>query len=165
LPPHWRTLYWALAAWSVGVTVTLEDSPADLVLTDDVSLPTDGAPMVLVTLAALARSASPPVPAGVMDEAGELATYADQFSPWDAPAPGQLALEAPGSRWTYADIVPASAWAAGTRLHSGTDDVARVLVDALAVWAVDGSLVLSRGPVPAAGREARCAAEGVTLER
>lgn len=165
LPPHWRTLYWALAAWSVGATVTLEGGPADLVLTDDVSLPTDGAPMVLVTLAALARSASAPVPAGVMDEAGELATYADQFSPWDSPASSQAALEAPGSTWTFGDVVPASAWPTGTRLHSGADDVAQVLLDALAAWAVDGSLVLSRGPAPAAGREARYAAEGVTVQR
>ncbi len=25
LPPHWRSLYWALAVWSVGATVVLDD--------------------------------------------------------------------------------------------------------------------------------------------
>jgi uncharacterized protein (TIGR03089 family) len=164
LPPHWRTVYWALATWSVGATVTLDSAAADLVLTDDVSLPTDGAPMVLVTLAALARAASPAVPTGVMDEAAELATYADQFSSWDAPDPGQVALVAGGSQWTFEEVVQAPGWPAGTRLHSGTDDVGRLLRDALAVWAVDGSLVLSRGPARTGGREARLAAEGVTLE-
>ena len=165
LPSHWRTLYWALATWSVGATVTLDDGPADLVVTDDRSLPRDGAPMVLVTLAALARAASAAAPVGVMDEAGELATYADQFSPWDAPGSGQVALEAGGTKWTFDEVVPTPGWPPGTRLHSGTDEVGRLLLDALAVWAVDGSLVLSRGPVPATGRAARYAAEGVTLER
>jgi uncharacterized protein (TIGR03089 family) len=165
LPPHWRTLYWALATWSVGATVTLDAAPADLVLTDDMALSTDGAPMVLVTLAALARTASPAPPPGVMDEAGELATYADQFSPWDAPDPAQVALVAGSSQWTFGEVVPVPGWPAATRLHSGSDDVGRVLRDGLAVWAVDGSLVLSRGPAPTGGREARLAAEGVTLAR
>ena len=35
LPPHWRSLYWALAVWSVGATVVLDDGDADLVVTDD----------------------------------------------------------------------------------------------------------------------------------
>jgi uncharacterized protein (TIGR03089 family) len=165
LPSHWRTLYWALATWSVGATVTLDSGPADLVLTDDGSLPTDGAPLVLVTLAALARAASPTAPPGVMDEAAELATYADQFSPWDAPDAGQVALEVDGARWTFEEVVSTPGWPAGTRLHSGTDDVSRLLLDALAVWGVDGSLVLSRGPAPSGGRESRLSAEGVTLER
>ena len=40
---------------------------------------------VLVTLAALARSAGAPVPAGVVDEARELATHGDVFDAWDEP--------------------------------------------------------------------------------
>ena len=27
LPPHWRTLYWAFAAWSVGACVEVPDAP------------------------------------------------------------------------------------------------------------------------------------------
>ena len=38
LPPHWRTLYWAFAAWSVGACVDVRDddgSGADVLVTDD----------------------------------------------------------------------------------------------------------------------------------
>ncbi|HEV7173671.1 TIGR03089 family protein, partial [Pedococcus sp.] len=88
LPPHWRSLYWALAVWSVGATVVLDDGPHDLLVTDEPALlDPRTTPAVLVTLAALARSAPGAVPAGAMDEARELATYADQLSPWDEPAP------------------------------------------------------------------------------
>ena len=62
-------------------------------------------------------------------------------------------------------MVPQRDWPAGTRLHTGTHQLADFLRDALAAWAVDGSVVLSRGPGDAAQRQARMAAEGVTLER
>ena len=81
LPPHWRTLYWALAVWSVGGCVevperrtgdaggapTEPDDPddvaargADLVVTDAVDVASGADESVLVTLAALARSALGP---------------------------------------------------------------------------------------------------------
>jgi hypothetical protein len=49
-------------------------------------------------------------------------------------------------------------------VHTADDTLAEVLATALAAWAVDGSLVLSRGPAPEGGRAARLASEGVTLE-
>ena len=33
LPAHWRSLYWALAVWSVGATVLLDADLGDLVVT------------------------------------------------------------------------------------------------------------------------------------
>ena len=148
LPPHWRALYWALAVWSVGGCVAADDAEADLLVSDDPALVSaaDG-PAVLVTLAGLARGSTVAVPAGVMDEARELATYAD------------------GATTAYGSVVPHRDWPAGTRLHTGTHQLADFLRDALAAWAVDGSVVLSRGPGDAAQRQARMAAEGVTLER
>ena len=47
---------------------------------------------VLVTLAALARSAGPRCPPGVVDEARELATHGDVFDAWDEPDGGDPAL-------------------------------------------------------------------------
>lgn len=166
LPPHWRALYWALAAWSVGATVTLDEGPADLVVTDDASVAeaAGSTPTVLVTLAALARSASGAVPEGALDEARELATYADQFSAWDEPGGDDVALRAGGADAAYDTVVPREDWAAGVRLHTGSGDLAEVLRTTLAAWALDGSVVLSRGPAPAEGRDARLAAEGVTLD-
>ena len=167
LPPHWRALYWALAVWSVGGCVASDDGEdADLLVTDDPELAAsaDG-PAVLVTLAGLARAANGPVPTGVMDEARELATYPDQFAPWEEPADDDPALRADGATTAYGSVVPQRDWPAGTRLHTGTDRLLDFLLDALAVWSVDGSVVLSRGPGDEAVRRARMAAEGVTLER
>ena len=165
LPPHWRSLYWALAVWSVGATVVLDDGPSDLVVTDDVAVAaTSSGPRVLVTLAALARGAAAPPPPDVMDEARELSTYADQFSPWEEPAPSDVALRDGASTTAYETVVPQGDWADGSRVHTADGDLGQVLATALAAWAVDGSLVLSRGPGPEGGRAARLAAEGVTRE-
>jgi uncharacterized protein (TIGR03089 family) len=165
LPPHWRSLYWALAVWSVGATVVLDDSHADLVVTDDVELAAASTvPTVLVTLAALARGAGAPVPPGAMDEARELATYADQFSPWDEASPSDAALRDGGTDTAYEGVVPQRDWAHGVRVHTSGTALGSFLGTTLAAWAADGSVVLSRGPEGASGRAARLTSEGVTLE-
>ena len=165
LPPHWRSLYWALAVWSVGATVVLDDGPADLVVTDDVGVAAESTvPTVLVTLAALARGAGAPVPSGAMDEARELATYADQFSPWEEPTPSAVALRDVGMEAAYEGVVPQRDWARGVRVHTSEPTLGHYLLTTLAAWAADGSIVLSRGPEGAVGRVARLTSEGVTLE-
>jgi uncharacterized protein (TIGR03089 family) len=163
LPPHWRTLYWALATWSIGATVVLDDEPTDLLVTDERSRLEDSTPAVLVTLAGLARSAPDAVPPGAMDEARELSTYADQFAAWDEPAPNDVALRACGENTAYGAVVPQRDWPRGVRLHTPTSDTSALLADALGAWALDGSLVLSRGPAADGGRAARLESEGVTV--
>jgi len=163
LPPHWRTLYWALATWSIGATVVLDDEPTDLLVTDERSRLEDSTPAVLVTLAGLARSAPDAVPPGAMDEARELSTYADQFAAWEEPAPNDPALRAGGEDTAYGAVVPQRDWPRGVRLHTPTSDTSALLADALGAWALDGSLVLSRGPAPDGGRAARLESEGVTV--
>jgi uncharacterized protein (TIGR03089 family) len=165
LPPHWRALYWALATWSVGATVVLDDEPADLLVTDDpAALEAVQGPAVLVTLAALARCAPGAVPPGVMDEARELSTHADQFTAWDEPAGTDPALRVGGAETAYDSVVPQRDWPRGARVHTAPGSVGGLLGDALGAWAVDGSVVLSRGPAPAGGRAARLRAEGVSLD-
>lgn len=164
LPPHWRSLYWALAVWSVGGCVLLDDgADVDLTVSDDPAVVTeaDGA-SVLVTLAALARSTAVPLPAGVMDEARELSTYADQFSPWAAVDPRDPALRAEGELTAYESVVPQANWPEGVRVHTGSPHLHAVLQDALAAWALGGSIVLSRGSNPSM-LEHRLRSEGVTL--
>ena len=174
LPPHWRTLYWALAAWSVGAAVEVPPRrspdagaadgtpPADVLVTDDPVAAGDGGAdaVVLVTLAALARSASVPVPAGVVDEARELSTHGDVFDPWDEPPPGAVAVISGGARTAYEDVVPSTG--TGGRVHTGTTDTAAFLRTALAAWAGDGSVVLTRGAPDPEVLAARLASEGVT---
>ncbi|MDF2146457.1 TIGR03089 family protein [Knoellia sp. p5-6-4] len=164
LPPHWRALYWALAVWSVGGCVSLEDGDADLTVTDDPEVAGDATAAVLVTLPALARSAPGGAPAGVVDEARELPSFGDQFVAWEEPSADDAALRTSAGTTAYGAIVPGRDWPVGTRLHTRSTDLEPVLRDALAVWAVDGSLVLSRGPAAAERDQARLEAEGVTRE-
>jgi uncharacterized protein (TIGR03089 family) len=166
LPPHWRSLYWALAVWSVGACVSLDDADADVTVSDDAALVGDAAgDAALVTLPALARSAPDGVPAGAMDEARELSTHGDQFTAWDTPTPESPALLAAGEHTAYESVVPQRDWPQGVRLHTGSGDLRDVLLDALGAWALDGSIVLSRGASDAATFAPRLASEGVTLER
>ncbi len=106
LPPHWRALYWAFAVWSVGGTVECAGNSApDLLICDDpdlaATLEQPPGDVVLVTLAALARVHPGPLPAGVMDEARELATYGDQFSARTDPTLDDVALVTDRGRTAY----------------------------------------------------------------
>ena len=160
LPPHWRTLYWALATWSVGATVDLRpDAGADVVVTDDPVRCDDAPAAVLVTLAALARSAAGSVPAGAVDEARELATHPDVFDAWDAPGGDDAALVTPDGATTFEELVPE---AAPGRWHTDTPDAGEFLRTVLAAWAGDGSVVLTRGGPHPDVLERRLASEGVT---
>lgn len=174
LPPHWRTLYWAFAVWSVGACVDVPGSRGgyagsraepppgrvDVVVTDDPRAAEGAAPLVLVTLAGLARTASVAVPAGAVDEARELATHGDVFEPWDVPEDDEPALRADGEDTAYADLVAGADSA--DRVHTETTDTAAFLRLALGVLAADGSLVLSRGTPSPEVLAARLHAEGVT---
>lgn len=161
LPPHWRTAYWALATWSVGGTVSLDaGDTADLIVTTDRdAAAAAGSPAVLVTLAGLARAAAVPVPEGVMDEARELSTHGDQFAAWEEPDDGDPALVAGGERTAYADLVEPQGGTAERR-HLTTTSTADFLRACLALWAADGSVVLSRGEAPADVLAERSRVEG-----
>ncbi|GAA4109993.1 TIGR03089 family protein [Knoellia locipacati] len=163
LPPHWRTAYWALATWSVGGAVAVGDTGgADLLVTTDPgAAATSDSPAVLVTLAGLARSAAVPVPPGVMDEARELSTHGDQFAAWEEPADDDPALVHAGGRTAYAALV-SPAGTQGERRHLTTTDTADFLATCLALWASDGSVVLSRGEAPADVLVERSRVEGAT---
>ena len=171
LPPHWRALYWAFAVWSVGATVDLAGSRTpDLLICDDpdaiaAALARTPGEVVLVTLGALARAHRGPVPAGVMDEAREIATYGDQFVALADPAPDDLALITDRAQVPYRSVVPAPHWPPSARV-SLAGDLSQVLESTLAAWAVDGSVVLARNGLHAGGepQPERLASERVTLD-
>ncbi len=170
LPPHWRSVYWALATWSVGATVVVGpapdgDEPDLLVTTDPSAAGAAECAAVLVTLAALARQSPDAAAAGAaMDEARELSTYGDQFAAWDEPEDGQPALRAEDTDTAYAHVVADRGWEPGVRVHLDGTDLAAVLTAALTAWSVDGSVVLTRGPLTEDARAHRLVTEGVTLQ-
>lgn len=179
LPPHWRSVYWAFATWAVGGClvltgpgeVTVTDDP-DVTVTDDPGvLAGQGAgtgtghagPAVLVTLAALARSAPVAPPADAMDEARELAAYADQLVPFAEPTQDDPALVVDGVSTAYGSLLDLPAMPERVRVHTATTDLPAFLRALLGAWAADGSVVLSRG-ADGADLSARLASEGVTLD-
>lgn len=173
LAPHWRSLYWALATWSVGGGLVLGPPDADAPDPDEVLLVTDDPahltvrPAVLVTRASLARSAGVAVPEGVVDEAAELSTFGDDFAPWAVPGPDDPALAAGDTAATHGEVValaredhPGLAEGARLQLVAPTDE--QLLRGALAAWSVGGSLVVHVGEPDPAAVARRAADEGVT---
>lgn len=167
LRPHWRLLYWAWAVWSVGAVVDLDGGAgADLVVTDDPDrLPDDG-PAVLVTRAALARRTDHDLPDGVMDEAADLSTFGDLFSPWAEPEDDDIALRLAGEETGYGELVAVARAGAtsppGSRVQLVDPSAEALLRTALAVWADGGSLVVHLGQTDEATLDRRARTEGVT---
>jgi uncharacterized protein (TIGR03089 family) len=166
LPAHWRSLYWALATWSVGATVVVGSAAAgaDVLVTDSPAAAAGhGGDAVLVSLPALARSHPEAGDAGgAVDEARELATHGDLFSPMSDAEPGDVALAADGDDTAYGTVVvPDDGWGTSPRvaLAGGLEQVLRL---ALGAWAADGSVVLVRGDREDLGD--RFASEGVTVD-
>ncbi|YAL82542.1 TIGR03089 family protein [Dermacoccaceae bacterium W4C1] len=150
---HWRTVYWALAAWAVGATVTDTWAEGDILITDRPRPEVDL--QVVVTLAALARAGAD-VPADAVDEAAELSGYGDQFMAYEEPEIDEPALETASGSWAFADLTPAPD--AGRVLLAG--DLAAVTRGVLAALAGDGSVLICRGATGDLSQ--RLAQEGVT---
>ncbi|RIK11283.1 MAG: TIGR03089 family protein [Acidobacteria bacterium] len=162
--PHWRLAYWALAVWSVGATLTVDaHEGADVLVTTDPDgdLAEDSDEVVAVALPALSRDFGRELRSGVMDEAAELSSYADDFTPWDEPDPDDTALVHRGERTTYAELLAGPGEVPpGARSLLTTTDPGLLVRQVLQVLDARGSAVLVRGDVPAAD-DARLAAEGV----
>lgn len=81
LPPHWRTIVWALATWRAGGTVVLDgqSDEVDVVVTDQPQRWPDAAEVVAVSLPALARVFDGELPPGAIDAAQAVMTYGDQL--------------------------------------------------------------------------------------
>lgn len=158
---HWRTAYWCLAVWSLGAQVVFVDADddgalpsapivreADVLVTSNPADEVDS-DIVAVTLAMLARRSSAPLPAGAIDEAQELSTFGDVFTPFGVPAPTAVALT----------VVTG----AGDERHTSFGELTTPLTDAgrhflaspspellAGILAGDGSVVLVRGDIEAA---------------
>ncbi|MGV8973115.1 MAG: TIGR03089 family protein [Rhodoglobus sp.] len=182
LPPHWRGVVWALAAWRSGACVALGDAAgsADVVVTDRPEAYPDAAELVAVALPGLARRFDGTLPARALDAAGAVMTYGDQIGWTPAPAPEADAIAGDGLVIRHDRLID---WALGTLeapdgartlLSAATDwtsDRLAMTRSVLAVLARDGSTVLlGPGPVSElaadpARRERLLASERVTAEQ
>ena len=145
LPPHWRTVVWALATWSVGADLSGpgrtvggagSDTVPDVVVTADPAGAPSGGLVVGVTLAALARRFEGEGHVDV-DDAAEVASFADSYDPAGPLDQGDLLAAARGAGGE-------AGWADGVRLlvrPGGFDLVGSVL----AAFVLDGSVVLTHG--------------------
>ncbi|MFI5084702.1 MAG: TIGR03089 family protein [Actinomycetales bacterium] len=144
LPAHWRGLCWALAVWQCGATARFAGTAApgepDVVATADPA----GAPAagltVAVALGALELRWRGPLPAGAIDYAGEVRSFADVFFPAGETPSGTRAVDGGAD---YAGLLSEFAVPAGperTLVRAGTLQAAAARC--LGVWAAGGSVVL-----------------------
>lgn len=171
LPPHWRTIVWALAAWRVGATVAVgaADGAADVAVSDrpgSVQVPR-GTPVVAVALPALARAFDGDLPAGALDAAQSVMTYGDVIGWAPEVEPDRPALDRPRlDPVAHAGLVGSAGTAAG--VPDGTRALLTVdpdrertpatLLATLGVLAGGGSVVLRQAePGDAAERVDRIA--------
>jgi uncharacterized protein (TIGR03089 family) len=152
LPPHWRTVLWALAAWRVGASVVLDpaDPGVDVAVSDRpaaLALPR-GAGVVAVALPALARRFDGDLPAGALDAAQSVMTYGDVigWAPETDPTLTALAADPPVTHAALLDVATAAAPVpAGSRtlLPVGDDRsaTAGTVMAVLGVLAGGGSVV------------------------
>ena len=145
LPPHWRTLVWALATWRSGAHLRVVDdssdpaaelSGVDVVVTSNpgrwaspAGARPRGTELVAVALPALARTFGADMPSGTVDAASAVMTYADQIG-YTAPQQGaSAAMSWPEAGRDPVGLADLFGWAdalagAGGRLEPG----ARVLL-------------------------------------
>lgn len=153
LEPHWRATHWLLGAWRVGACVRVGDGASGpettVVVTDDPALAAEvvdtGRRAVLVSRAALARTAHPEAAPGVLDEATELPTFGDVLEPWGTPDDGAVALVVDGTPLEVHGAPITTDVEPGARVHLVDPSTAELLVVAGAAWAAGGSVVLSLG--------------------
>lgn len=163
LPPHWRSVVWALGAWVAGAEVLLGPDPAADVVVTDRPEETGGGPgavVIAVALPALALRFPAALPPGVLDGAADLATYPDVLG-WVPPL--DLGSPALDGGPTHGDVLE---WARGAVGDRGAEPGARLLVTTgtgargmlaagLAAWSAGGSLVLVGDPAADLARIAR----------
>jgi uncharacterized protein (TIGR03089 family) len=151
LPPHWRSVVWALAAWRCGATVrTGAEEPADALVTDRPGpAASRTAPLIVQSLPALARSWPGDLPPGAIDAAQAVMTYADTIDWVPESDPSAAALDLEDGRLAHGDLVRSAEAAVAVERGARTllptrgrrTDLAPLLLRALGVLASDGSLL------------------------
>lgn len=148
MPPHWKTLVWALAGWQVGAVTLLDsDAPADIRVTMEAG--TEGSEpanrdelLVLVAPGALDLRWSGPVPSDAVDYAATVRSFGDVYL--EAPADsGAELLRAGGESHTFSDLTLEDIGSTeGIWLVPASLPLLTVLTAAVRIWATNGTVVL-----------------------
>ncbi|GAB3548365.1 TIGR03089 family protein [Arthrobacter tumbae] len=166
MPPHWKSLVWALASWQVGAVIVLDDQtvPEDQTVSDDETVPDgdapvdvrltmDGAPetppvgredelLVLVAPGALDMRWPGTLPVGAVDYAATVRAFGDVYL--EDPADGSAELMRAGGRsLTYSDLLSGTDQPAeGIWLVPASLPLLTILPAAVRIWAAGGTVVL-----------------------
>ncbi|MCG2620595.1 TIGR03089 family protein [Arthrobacter sp. I2-34] len=162
MPPHWRSIVWALATWQVGACLSIGGStPADIVATTDPLHPAEDAWPARAQLVAVAPGAlqlrwDGELPDGVMDYAAEVRAFADYFADPAALDPAAAALEHPGGTISFGELLPPAetGGTSGPRhlLLPAAAGWTTVLAETLATWLASGTVVLVHPEVEVTAR-------------
>lgn len=152
VPPHWKSLVWALGGWQVGAVTLLDGgSPADLRLTMEAREETPDAGRdelrVFVAPGALDMRWPGILPDGAVDYAATVRSYGDVYL--DEPADGKAELvRTGGAGYTFTDLLDsgpvagADAPSPGVWLVPASLPLMTVLSAAVGIWADGGTVVL-----------------------
>ncbi len=176
LPPHWRSLCWALAGWLAGAAlrlgpqtddgggIGLSGPVADIVATDNPTHSPEAGLTVAVALGALEMRWRGALPAEAIDYAAEVRAHGDVFFPFAEAAGADTAVEG-AALVTFAELLAgyATPMAAAERALLRAHGLESVLRDALGVWAAGGSVVLVHPEVEITERLVQ--SERITLNR
>jgi uncharacterized protein (TIGR03089 family) len=157
LPPHWKSMVWALAAWQLGLETVLNGDGADYLVTaapESVSGKYDA--VVAVALPALAMRWDGGLPAGCLDYAAEVRSHGDVFMQHADPDPSACAIvTSDGRRHLHGDLLDGFAvpHEEGVRLHVPVSTgLEAALANALGAWRGGGSVVLTHPDVADTGK-------------
>lgn len=177
LPPHWRSLCWALAGWLAGAALRFgaqadddggnghSGEVADIVATDNPTHSPEAGITVAVALGALEMRWGGALPAEAVDYAAEVRAHGDVFFPFAEAAGADTAVEGAAPVVPFAELLAgyATPMAAAERVLLRADGLESVLRDALGVWAAGGSVVLVHPEVEITERLVQ--SERITLNR
>ncbi|GAA1345472.1 TIGR03089 family protein [Arthrobacter roseus] len=150
LPPHWKTLIWALASWQVGCAVRTSGGadvePGDVLATvaaDAARLESAAGTPVAVALGALDTRWSGTLPSSGLDYAAEVRAHGDVYFLQGQGEANDTALVGRGAKITFKELLPADASEGSViLLQAGEDQLDAVLLTALATWSAQGCVVL-----------------------
>lgn len=148
MPPHWKTLVWALASWQVGAVTLLDgEAPADLRVTMDAG--TEGARagredelLVLVAPGALDMRWPGNLPSGAVDYAATVRSFGDVYLD-EPPGDETECVRADGTGYTFGEFLTDGAGSTGgIWLVPASLPLQTVLAAASRIWASGGTVVL-----------------------